>query len=129
MALHGATDAEIADEFEVSVRTIYSWKITHPEFLQALRYGKQYADERVERSLYQRAVGFEADTVKIGFFEGAPVFAHHREYYPPDTGAAKLWLTNRKPDEWREKIQNEHTGKDGGAIQIVSTIPRPPKDE
>jgi hypothetical protein len=27
-----------------------------------------------------------------------------------------------------EKIQAEHTGPDGGAIQIVSTIPRPPKE-
>lgn len=128
LALNGATDDEIADEIGVSVRTIARWYGKYPEFRQAVKYGKERADERVERSLYHRAVGFEMDTVKIGFFEGSPVFAEHREYYPPDVGAAKMWLTNRKGDEWRDKVQAEVTGKDGGPLQIVSTIPRPQKD-
>lgn len=129
LAINGATDDEIADDIGVSVRTVMRWYNKHPEFRQAVRYGKEQADEKVERSLYHRAVGFEMDTVKIGFFEGRPVYAEHREYYPPDPGSAKLWLTNRKREDWQERISQEHTGKDGGAIQIVSTIPRPPKDE
>jgi len=46
---------------------------------------------------------------------------------PPDPGAAKLWLTNRRPEEWREKSYNELTGKDGTAIVPVLnvTISRP----
>ena len=111
LALNGATDMEIADEFDVSVRTLYSWKIRYPEFLQALRYGKEQADDRVERALYQRAVGYEQETVKIGFFEGSPVFAKHREYIAPDPGAAKMWLTNRRGAEWREKVDVEHSGE------------------
>ena len=111
LAVNGATDDQIADEIGVSVRTIARWYNKHPEFRQAVAYGKERADERVERSLYHRAVGFEMDTVKIGFFEGSPVFAEHREYYPPDTNAAKLWLMNRKPNEWREKIDHDHSGQ------------------
>jgi hypothetical protein len=29
------------------------------------------------------------------------------KYYPADTGAAKLWLTNRKPHEWKETQKHE----------------------
>lgn len=119
LAINGATDDEIADDIGVSVRTVSRWYNKYPEFRQAVRYGKERADERVERSLYQRAVGFEADTVKIGFFEGSPVFAEHREYFPPDVGAAKMWLTNRQPKDWREKVV--HQG-DEDAPLIVNHI-------
>jgi hypothetical protein len=111
LALNGATDDEIADDIGVSVRTVMRWYNKHPEFRQAVRYGKAQADEKVERSLYHRAVGFEMDTVKIGFYEGNAVMVEHREYYPPDPGSAKLWLTNRKPDEWREKQELAVTGE------------------
>ena len=38
---------------------------THAEFRAALKVGKEAADQRVERSLYQRAVGYHYDAVKI----------------------------------------------------------------
>lgn len=122
MAINGATDDEIADEIGVSVRTISRWYNKYPEFRQAVSYGKERADERVERSLFHRAVGFEMDTVKVGFFEGSPVMAEIREYYPPDTNAAKLWLMNRKPEEWREKIDVDHSGKIGVEIRGMKAV-------
>jgi Homeodomain-like domain len=124
MCLAGATDLEISDEIGVSIQTLYNWRAKYPEFLAAMRYGKDQADERVERGLYQRAVGFEYPAVKISFDkEGTPLFAQYREYYPPDASAAKHWLNNRKPKEWREKIETEHSGNVG--VQLVSDIPRP----
>jgi hypothetical protein len=60
----GATDQDIADFFEVDLRTIYRWKASHEDFCHALRSGKEVADERVERSLYQKAVGYEQDAVQ-----------------------------------------------------------------
>jgi hypothetical protein len=45
----GATDEDLADFFDVSIRTIANWKSEHPEFLQALKGGKSQADDRVER--------------------------------------------------------------------------------
>lgn len=36
-------------------------------------------------------------------------------------------LAKWNPRKYGERIQAEHTGPDGGAIQIVSTIPRPAK--
>lgn len=48
---------------------------------------------------------------------------------PPDVTAQIFWLKNRKPDEWREKQQNEITGAGGGPLQVLFNIPRPPKKE
>ncbi|MHB1952456.1 MAG: helix-turn-helix domain-containing protein [Sulfobacillus sp.] len=124
MAMSGATDSEIAEEFDVSVTTLYAWRAKHPEFLAALRYGKEHADDRVERSLYHRAVGFTHPAVKISFDkDGKPIFAQYMEYYPPDSGAAKLWLLNRRPAEWREKVEWS------GTLKTTSADPKDFSDE
>lgn len=119
----GATDMEIADFFKVDVRTIYNWKHAHAEFFQALITGKDAADERVERSLYQRAIGFEQDEVKIFMPAGAaePVYAPFRAKVAADVGAAKLWLTNRRGDRWRDKQDVEH-GVTGQLADILARI-------
>jgi uncharacterized protein YjiS (DUF1127 family) len=109
----GATDIEIADFFEIDVRTLYRWKHSHPEFCQALNVGKASADERVTHSLYQRAIGYEQEAVKIFMPAGAaePVYAPYREKVAPDVTAAIFWLKNRRPDLWRDKHELEHTGR------------------
>lgn len=106
----GATDQEIADTFDVDVRTIYRWKHDHPDFCQALKMGKDIADERVERSLYQKAIGYEQEAVKIFMPSGAeePVYAPFREKVAPDTTAAIFWLKNRRSQDWRDKTVVEH---------------------
>jgi hypothetical protein len=106
----GATDMELADFFEVDVRSIYRWKAEFPEFCQALKIAKSEADERVERSLFARANGYEHDEVDIRVVAGAIVKTPIRKYYPPDTTAAIFWLKNRKPAEWRDKQDIEHSG-------------------
>lgn len=108
----GATDVEMADFFKVSINTIGNWRLQNPSFLGACAQGKQAADDRVERSYYHRAVGYTFDAVKIFMPAGAdkPVYAAYREHVPPDTNAAFQWLKNRKPGEWREKAEIEHSG-------------------
>jgi hypothetical protein len=98
----GATDQEIADFFEVSVRTLYRWKADNEHFCQSLKTGKSEADERVERSLFARANGYEHDEVDIRVVGGAIVKTPIRKYYPPDTTAAIFWLKNRRGHEWRD---------------------------
>lgn len=108
----GATDADLADFFGVSVRTIDNWKVEHDGFLQSIKTAKEIADERVERSLYQRAVGYQTDAVKIFMPAGSsePVYAPYRENVPPDTTAAIFWLKNRKKEDWSDKTVQENTG-------------------
>ena len=114
----GATDIEIADFLEVDVRTLYRWKGENPEFCQALKAGKDVADERVERSLFSRANGYEHDEVDIRVIGGEVVQTPIRKFYPPDTTAAIFWLKNRRPAEWREMKAVELSGPNGGPVSI-----------
>lgn len=118
----GATDQELADYFGVDVRTLYRWKNTQPEFRQALKAGKEAADDRVERSLFERALGYERDEVDIRVVAGEVVQTPIRKFYPPDTTAAIFWLKNRKPAEWREKVESVISGPDGGPVRNAMTI-------
>ena len=116
----GATDDQIADFFNVAPSTLYLRKHQHPLFSEAIKAGKELADERVTRSLYQRAVGYEFDAVKVFMPAGAdePVYAPYRERQHPDTTAAIFWLKNRRPAEWRDKHDHalEHSGQVGVAM-------------
>jgi hypothetical protein len=46
----GATDAELAQFLEVNRSTIFEWQAAHPEFSDALKIGKSFADERSDLS-------------------------------------------------------------------------------
>jgi hypothetical protein len=106
----GATDADLAMIFEVNTSTIWRWQVEHDDFCNALMVGKSICDDRVERSLYQRAVGYSFNSQKIMQDKGCPVIVPYVEHVPPDPGAAKLWLTNRRPKAWREKTEIQHDG-------------------
>lgn len=106
----GATDREIADFFEVSEVTLNAWKLQYPKFLNALKLAKDEADDRVEKSLYRRALGYSHDAVKINVnAQGETTITPYVEHYPPDTTACIFWLKNRRRAEWRDKIEHEHT--------------------
>lgn len=110
LATLGATDIEVADFFEVNVATIYRWKHQFPDFCDALKLGKEAADERVKRALYAKATGYSVDTVKIFMHEGEPVVVPFREHFPPSDTAGIFWLKNRQPDQWRDKRESETEG-------------------
>lgn len=117
LCMLGATDAQLADFFEVSVATINLWKVQHPEFSESLKVPKKQADQRVEQSLYRRAMGYEHDETDIRVIGTKLVKTPIRKHYPPDTTAAIFWLKNRDPKNWRERV--EHTGADGKEIRVV----------
>lgn len=105
--LLGATDADLARFFDVCESTIDNWKNAHPEFLGAIKAGKEVADANVVDRLYQRAMGYEHDAVKIvaDAKTGADHVVPYVERYPPDTTAAIFWLKNRQPARWRDRQQ------------------------
>lgn len=110
LALKGATDEEIAESFHISVRTLHRWKKTHPELLTALEEGKDVADAKVKRSLYQRAVGYEAKEV-TQIIEQDPATGTQRvsktqvttKHIVPDTMACMYWLNNRSKGEFSQR--------------------------
>jgi hypothetical protein len=105
----GATDEELAEHFEVCVRTIYRWRNTHEAFAEAVVVGKEHADARVERALYSRAVGCSVERTKVFKHAGdpKPVYATYRHHLPPDPMAALAWLRVRQPKTWQ--IREEET--------------------
>ncbi|MFT3804969.1 MAG: terminase [Burkholderiaceae bacterium] len=114
----GATDADVADMFHVSVRTLQYWKADKPGLVEAMRVAKDEADARVERSLYERAIGYEHPEIDIRVVGGQIVQTEIRKHYPPDTTAAIFWLKNRQPRRWRDRTTTEHTGEGGGPIRV-----------
>ncbi len=103
--LLGATTEKLGQFFGVSTSTVSKWLVEIPEFSEAVRAGKEIADANVAHSLYQRAVGYEHDAVKILQFQGSPVVVPYTERYAPDTEAAKWWLKNRQREVWRDRFE------------------------
>ena len=110
LARLGATDAVVADAFQVRISTIRLWMNIYPEFSEAIKGRKDAANQRVERSLYQRANGYNYEAVKIFMPAGSkqPVVVHYTEHCPPDVTAAFIWLKNRDPERWRDVQNVEH---------------------
>jgi len=104
------TDRGLAQVFNVSKTTITNWKNEHPKFLASIKNGKSQKDRRVERSLYERATGYSHPEEKVFCQQGEIVTHETRKHYPPDTAAAFIWLKNRQPERWRDKIEIQASG-------------------
>lgn len=105
----GATDKELADFFNITLGTLHNWKVAHPEFLSSIRAGKAALDERVEDSLYHKAMGYTYDAVKIFNNDGEIIEHAYREHIPPSDTAMIFWLKNRRPERWRDKSDHDHS--------------------
>lgn len=90
LAAAGATDAEIADGLGIDRSTLRRWFLAYPQLNAAVKAAKDTIDQRVERSLFKRAVE-----------DG-------------DTTAHIFWLKNRRPLEWRDRKETEIIVPDPG---------------
>lgn len=112
LCLLGATDAEMAEFFDVSEVTINAWKSKHPDFLKSIRRGKMESDARLTERLYVRACGYRYTEVKVRSAYGengekVPVEEIETEKeVPPDGPSAFRWLYNRRPQNWRERNES-----------------------
>lgn len=114
LAEAGATDREIASGLKIAPSTFYVFRHLYPEFSDAIKTGKEPADNRVERSLYDRATGYayiEQQPIKVkdGPQKEKVVIVEVERFVPPDTTSMIFWLKNRRSDEWRDKHEVEHT--------------------
>ncbi len=138
LARRGLTDAEIAKHLKISEKLFHTWKHKHPEIVQPLKEGKDFVDDLVEGSLLKRALGFDFEESKVvieprtfvkdgGVVETRQVAIKTEtvvKHVAPDVTAQIFWLKNRRPAEWRDKQEYEHTGKDGERLFGVMVAPQ-----
>lgn len=97
----------------------------HQVFLDALMRGKEKADGRVIRALYQKATGFIYQ--EITEEQGKPTKTVTK-YAAPDTGAAAFWLKNRKRKSWKDKWPDEYPDPPDPSVTAEAmdavTVPR-----
>ena len=83
-ARDGLTFEQIAKNIGINVTTLREWRKKDPTISTTLKRGREVVDYEVENALLKSAL------------EG-------------NTTAQIFWLKNRKPKEWREKIQYENS--------------------
>lgn len=127
-ARNGLTDEQIAHNLGISTKTFYEYKKNYPQFLQSLKRGKEIVDIEVENALLKRALGYKYNEVtkelitdkKTGKEELKVTKVVTKEVVP-DTTAQIFWLKNRKPDEWRDKKDIEHSGNINNPYEGLTT--------
>lgn len=112
LAKEGKTDEQMADIVGISKRTIDNWKVRDWEFSALLKENKQLADDMVEASLYKSAIGYEHRLLKeVATKEGVQTI-EDAAYYPPNPTSAIFWLKNRKPKQWKDRVEIQSDIKD-----------------
>jgi hypothetical protein len=106
LALHGASDEEIADAIGISRETLRWWRHEHIEFANGTRITDDEMAEAARTSLFRRAMGFTFKTEKVFQFQGEIIRGETTEYVPPDVNAAfKILQAYDKKQAFREKTE------------------------
>lgn len=114
-ARDGLTDEQIAHNMGIRTSTLYEWKKKYLEISESLKRGKEVVDILVENALLKKALGY---TVKEQKITKDGLIVEIEKEISPDTTAQIFWLKNRKPDKWRDKVENINTNDDDKVINI-----------
>jgi transposase-like protein len=125
-ARDGLTDEQIAENMGIKRQTLYEWKKKYADISDTLKRGKEVVDRQVENALLKRALGYKYDEVtkeskwnpEIEDFEMVETKRITKEVQP-DTTAQIFWLKNRKPNEWRDKQEINHSGGLDNSVTVV----------
>lgn len=123
MARDGLTDEQIAQNIGIARSTLNVWKNRFVDISDSLKRGKEVIDRQVENALLKRALGYEYEEVKMVVEKDEKGNEKKRQEkvikkVVPDVTAQIFWLKNRKPNEWRDKQQVEHSGNISNEVVI-----------
>lgn len=117
-AREGLVEKQICQNIGISERTFSTWKERFPAITSALKRGKAPVDFKVENALLKSALGhketvrkaIKVKTEKQKVGEGKIVEEHieyvdEEVYIPPQVVAQIFWLKNRRPDKWKDKVE------------------------
>lgn len=109
LAALGLTDEEICKRLKISKPTLYEWEKKYPDFSNSKRENKENPDRAIEGVLFEKATGKFYVTEEL-LDENGEVVNIRRKQVPPSDTALIFWLKNRKPADWRDKQEIEHSG-------------------
>ena len=107
-ARDGLTEEQIAKKMDIGYSTLQAWKNKYQDIIDTLKKGKEIVDYKVENALLKRALGYEYEEITYEHGEETKRVLKH---VLPDTTAQIFWLKNRKPQQWRDKKDIEHSGE------------------
>ena len=117
------TIPEICSMSGISESTFHEWKLSKPEFAEKIARAREAFDEIIVKeakiSLRKKVTGYEVEekrTVYTEGKEGRPKIKEQmtiKKHIQPDTFAIQMVLTNKAPEEYKNRQTNEVTGKDG----------------
>lgn len=123
-ARDGLTDEQIAKNIGINRTTLYDWKKKEANISDALKKGKEVIDFEVENALLKKALGYtitikEEKLDKDGFVHTLEKDVH----IPPDTTAQIFWLKNRKPNNWKDRVETDEDKEAvANASQVIAKI-------
>lgn len=108
--LCGLTNEQVAANMGIALSTFYEWCNRSAEFVDAIKSTKEIADIQIENALYKRAKGYTVLLNKQKVTKDGLVISYQEEQHvAPDTTAQIFWLKNRKPNIWRDKVEQGFT--------------------
>lgn len=120
LALLGLSLEQIAGAIGVTDDIITKWALNNEDVMGHLTEGRDMADGRVARSLWERATGckvLEEEHILDPKTGQVHKLTKVKEF-PPDAGACMQWLKNRQPKLWRDR-QYDPITEDGIKITIT----------
>lgn len=123
-ARDGLTDEQIAKNIGISRASLYEWKKKEVDISDALKKGKEVIDFEVENALLKKALGYTITLNKQKVTKDGDVVDITEEVHvPPDTTAQIFWLKNRKPNNWKDRVETDEDKEAvANASQVIAKI-------
>ena len=119
-ARDGLTDEQIAKNIGINRTTLYDWKKKETNIADALKKGKEVIDFEVENALLKRALGYEYEEET---YENGILTKKVKKHVAPDTTAQIFWLKNRKPNNWKDRVETDEDKEAvANASQVIAKI-------
>lgn len=117
------TIAEICDKVGISERSFYNYQKEYAEFAEAIKRARDKFDEKcvieAKRSLIKLVGGYTVDetkTVYVDGKDGKPKIKEQtitKKHIQPNLGATIFLLTNKDPENWKNRQNSEITAEVG----------------
>lgn len=135
------TVSEICQMVRIDEATYYRWKNDKNDFCEAVKKAQGRFDKLIaaeaKKSLVKLVRGYTVQEKKVVHTDtgrkdegGKPILkvkehAVVDKHYQPNTGAVIFALTNRDPENWKNKMNTEHSG----SVDVKSKLEQLSDDE